>query len=78
MSKAVDVAPPATPLPSTKVATAKMVGHRLPNTYADSPKMGMKMVLDINNQRGTYLLKAATYTLNTLKPRGFPHRCWRQ
>lgn len=46
MSIAVDVAPPATPLPSTKTATAKIVGHRLPKTFADSPKMGIKTVLN--------------------------------
>lgn len=46
MSMAVDVAPPAMPLPSTKVATAKMVGHRLPKTCADSPKIGINTVLD--------------------------------
>lgn len=65
MSMEVDVAPPATPLPTRKVATANILGHRLPKTYADSPKIGMKMVLTYGSAYRTLLvndpLLAATY-----------------
>lgn len=45
MSIVVDIAPPAMPLPRTNADAAKIVGHLLPKTTADSPKSGMKAVL---------------------------------
>ena len=47
MSMAVEVAPPAIPLPSMNMEAANIVGQRLPKTAADSPYIGMKTVLVI-------------------------------
>lgn len=43
---AIEYAPPAIPLPSMNIRTAKRVGQRRPNTKANWPKKGMKTVLD--------------------------------
>ena len=45
ISMAVDVAPPLTPLPSAKIATAVIIGHRRPKILASWPKRGCTAVL---------------------------------
>lgn len=45
ISMAIEFAPPAMPLPSMNITTAKRVGQRRPKTNANCPKKGIKTVL---------------------------------